>query len=302
VLAALLALAGAACVRQLSHPEVVPSQVRAQVADDAPEAFASYVHAYERVLNVGERLRVANTQACGENVGVHLGWIAWTERDFEGYELRNLARAFFKMGKQPVVVAVAADGAAARAGVRVGDHVLEVGDYSVATAVQVARAEHLLTKPGAVVVVERDGVKLTLPVQPALACRQGFGTVELDEIAAQPWQGNIRVTLRVVQVATDDQLAFALAHALALDLLHVETGRGDQPLPEPRTTRLAVELSERAGFSTDDAEALLRLQAVEEPWTVMSARKLAGSPVKLGEIPRRIIALRMVRARAPEQP
>src|SRR4029077_18938829 len=140
-------------------PEIVPGQVRARIADDAPEAFTSYVRAYERVLSVCARLRVANTQPCGESVGVPLGWIAWTERDFEGYELRNLARTFFKMGKQPVVVAVAPGGAAARAGVRVGDHVLEVGSYSVATAVQVVRAEHLLTPSSGVVVVERDGAK-----------------------------------------------------------------------------------------------------------------------------------------------
>jgi membrane-associated protease RseP (regulator of RpoE activity) len=303
VLALLLALAGGSCARQLSHPEVVPGQVRAQIADDAPEAFASYVRAYERVLSVGDRLRVANTQACGESVGVHLGWIAWTERDFAGYELRNLARTFLKMGKQPVVVAVAAGGAAARAGVRVGDHVLEVGDYSVATAVQVVRAEHRLTQPGGVVVVERDGAKLTLPVEPVLACRQGFDPVELPQIGAWSWHGNIRVTLRLVQVATDDQLAFALARALALDLLHVDqAAREDRPIPEPRATWLAVELSERAGFSTDDSEALLQLQAVEQPWTVMSTGGRRDGPVKVGEIPRQIIALRMARSRAAPTP
>jgi membrane-associated protease RseP (regulator of RpoE activity) len=300
-LALLLALGGASCARQLSHPQIGYREVRAQIADDAPEAFAAYVHAYGRVLSVGERLRAANTEACRDAVGMHLGWIAWTERDFQGYELKRLAQTFFKMGKQPVVVALAADGAAARAGVRVGDHVLEVGDYSVATAVQVVRAEHLLTKPGAAVVVERDGAKLTLPVQPVLSCRQGFRPEERDLMAAWPWDGNIRVTLRLVQVATDDQLAFALAHALALDLLHFDPGPEDRPIPEPRTTRLAVQLSERAGFSTADAEALLQLQAVEQPWSVMT-RKSRGGPVKLGEIPRRIVALRMVRSGSAPAP
>jgi hypothetical protein len=60
------------------------------------------------------------------------------------------------------------------------------------------------------------------------------------------------VTLRLVQVATDDQLAFALAHALALDLRR-PGGSTARPILS-HATWLAVELTERAGFTTDDSE------------------------------------------------
>ena len=297
VLAVGLLLLGVSCGRHLSPPGAGWGEVSAQVEDDAPEAFASIVRVFERVLTVGDRLRTANTRECDEKVGPDLGWIAWADRDFEGHRMRELARDFLKVRRQPVVVALAPDGAAARAGVRVGDRVLEVGGESVSNSAEVMRAEAGLALAGAATIaVERDGRELELAVQPASACSQPVVLVDAPDIFAIPAQGAIGVTFRLVDVATDDELAFEIAYALAMDLLQIDPLRVTQIAPEPETTRLAVALSQRAGFSVDDVEGLLERQAIEYPEMVMAARPRNG---KVGEIPRRIVALRMVRASSP---
>ncbi|MGH2959414.1 MAG: hypothetical protein ACRDKE_07395, partial [Solirubrobacterales bacterium] len=148
---------------------------------------------------------------------------------------------------------------------------------------------------GETVVVERDGEDLALAVEPGRTCRQGVIAVDAPGIVAIPYDGNIVVTLRLLEVATDDQVAFSVAHVLAADLLNVDFSRDDISWPEPRTTQRAVELTARAGFSVENVEALLQLQAMEQPWMVMGPRPME---VRVGEIPRRIIALRMVRTSA----
>ena len=289
-LALLCVLVAAACARRLASPTVQDSEVKAQVQGDAPEAFAALVAAYDRVLRIGERLRKANTEACGEKVGPDLGWIVWAERDFGSPELRDLAKQFLAVEKDPVVVSVVPDGAAARAGVRVGDHVREVGGRTVESAARVSRAERALPETGAVLIIERNGEQLELTVEPTRACQQRVEPSSHESIEAWPGEKSLYVTLRLVELASDDEIAFSLAHALALDLLDVDVRRADKPYPEPETTRLAVQLSERAGFSVANVEGLLERQAIEQPWGLVK-----GEPSRVGEIPRRIVALKAVR-------
>ncbi|HXK25218.1 MAG TPA: hypothetical protein VMS55_21290 [Myxococcota bacterium] len=293
--ALVLALAAAACGRHLLPPEVPSAEIEARSQDDAREAFASLAHAFERVLDVSDRLRVANAAECGARVGSDLGWVAWSDDDFDRH-FRELAREFLGTSGQPVVVALARDGAAARAGVRLGDRVRRVGSSAVSDRDQIASAEHDLAPDGATVVVEREGAELTVAVVPARACEQRVVLSQHQVINAVAHESNIYVTQRLVDVASDDELAFALAHALAMEIRGVNAAsllREGEFVPEPATTRFAVQLSQRAGFSVAGVERLLELQATEQPNMVMGSHP---QKVELGEIPRRVVALRMVRA------
>ena len=295
--AALLAAACSACAPHVAPPKVERAALTAQVAGDAPRAFGSFVHDLDRILRIGDRLRQANAETCGEKRAPDLGWITWAARDVRP-ELQVLAKQVLDVGKTPVVVAVSPDGAAALAGVRVGDHVSKVGGTSVATAVQVRRAEQSLPEHGATVTVERGGAEVEVVVAPQRLCRQAVEPSGHDSIDAWAYEGNVFVTLRLVALASDDQLAFSLAHALAVSLLNAD-GRLVHEIPEPQATSLAVQLTERAGFSVADAAALLELQAIEQPWMVITD----GKKPEIGEIPRRIVALRSLAAeRQPKDP
>lgn len=301
---ACLSLLVLGCAQRLAHPDVSEDRVRGQIEDDAPAAFAATVGAYDRVLRIGERLRVENASACGDAIASSLGWSAVADRDFGGLEMRRLATQFLRAGKSPVVVALAPQGAAERAGVQVGDHVLSIDGHSVHTSVQVTHAEQTLAPTGASIAVERAETELELAVTPARACLPDVRPTELSAIGAWPWNGSIYVSLRLVELATDDQIAFSIAHALAQQLLGVDPQRANQHVPEPQATALAVLLCERAGFSVADIEPILELEAVEEPWTVITTVNPLANPywrpkgdTWLGEIPRRIVALKMVRAK-----
>ena len=301
-LVAALLSAALGCSPHVGHPPVQAEQVDAQIQDDAPAAFASLTAAYDRTLRIAERLRLANVGACADQVAPSLGWIAMSERDFGGLEMRQLAGRFLTAGKVPVVVAVAPEGGASKAGVQIGDHVRSLGGARAGTAIQVTRAEEELADKDAIV-VERDGAELNLPVTPTRVCRTHVQPDDWPSIGVWQKGTTVYVSLRLIELATDDQLAFAIAHGMAEQLMGVDPERTDLYVPEPEATALAVQLSERAGFSVADVEPLLRLQAVEEPWTVITTRNPLANPywapkgdTRLGEIPRRIVALRSVHA------
>jgi membrane-associated protease RseP (regulator of RpoE activity) len=295
------------CAQRLEHPAAPADRVQAEIEGDAPVAFETLVGVYERVLRIGERLRRENTSICGDQLASSMGWTALADRDFGGLEMRKLATQFLRAGKIPVVVALLPEGSAARAGVRVGDHVLSIGGKRVLTAVQVTRAEKSLAASGDSIIIERGGSELELPVTPVSACRDDVQPIDAPDLAASFRGSTIFVTLKLVDLATDDQLAFSIAHAMAQQLLGVDPdGFLFHPqIPEPEATALAVRICERASFSVANAEAILQLEAVEEPWTVITTQNPLANPywrpkgdTQLGEIPRRIVALRMVRAQS----
>jgi hypothetical protein len=304
VLAAALVPLALGCAKRLAHPAAPAQEVRAEVRDDAPEAFRALTGAYERVLRVSERLRLANVDACRDQVTEYLGWSAMSDRDFGGLEMRKLATDFVNAGKAPVVVALSPDGPAARAGVRIGDHVLEIGRSHVRSGAQVTHAEQSLASTGDSLVVERGGKELELPVSPARACRHEARLSDAPGLTASFQGSAVWVTFKLVDLADDDQLAFSIAHAMTEQLLGADPDHvGPEQIPEPEATALAVQFCEHAGFSVKTVDALLETQAIEEPWTLITTRhpreKVLWEPkagIWVGEIPRRIVALRMVRA------
>ncbi len=288
-----------ACARRLESPGLETTAVTEETHDAAGEAFGALFEIYDRVLSISERLRVANTEACGDHVGGYLGWMVFADRDFGSQEIRALAAKAVRVGETPVVVALSPTGPAASAGLRVGDEVVSIGGTSTQSHMRAVRAEWRLGSDRSTVVVRREGQELAVEVVARSACRYRAIPVDLEGMYSGPTKnGDAVVTIALVESATDDELAFSIAHAFALQRLGVDPSR-NEPLPEPAATNLAVAMCERAGFDVSGVERLLTLQAIEQPWQIfrvenryVAFRWVPRGPASVGELPRRIVALR----------
>lgn len=297
------ALVSAGCGKTLAPPLATNAEVQARSRADASHAFAALFSVYERALLVAEPLRLQNVSRCGDKVGGYLGWIAFADRDFGSTQMRDLAAEVVRVGKSPVVVALSPAAPAALAGVQIGDQIDSIDGKRVWTTEQVSRAERKLSAGKTPVSITRGGTGLVLEVEPARACAYDVVPVPSPGLDAATRGSNIWVTLTLVDLANNDELAFVIAHAMARSLLGVDPERVTELVPEPEATELAVALSEQAGFSVDGVERVLELRAIEEPWTVIGTHNPLANPfwrpkgdVMIGESARRIVALRAIRA------
>lgn len=303
-----IALLILACAQRLDSPAIETALVTREAQLAAGKAFETLFANYARVLAISERLRLSNVELCGNDVGGYLGWLVFVDRDFGSQEMRALAEKVVNVGQTPVVVALTPNGPAANAGVTIGDEVVSIGGKRARTHLQAARAEQRLTTEHAQIRIRRGDQEREIEVAPLRACRYEAMPYGVEGMEAWPTRdGNVAVTIALVEAASDDELAFSLAHAFALQQLGVRAQDPGEPLPEPATTDMAVEMCARAGFDVGGVARLLELQAVEQPWLVFAIpRRFVGlqwvekGPVRVGELPRRIVALRAAIARRAE--
>ncbi len=290
-----LALAVCSCARELDSPPVERAEIRRETDAAAEDAFGALFTVYARVLAISERLRLANLELCADHSGGYFGWMVFAGRDFGSQEMRALAASVVQVGEVPVVVALSPEGPATRAGLQIGDEIMSVGSKRTRTHVQVRRAEQGQSSERATVRFRRAGEEREVAVAPARACRYEAMPVYAGLGASPTRDGHVGVSIALVEEATDNELAFTLAHSFALQRLGVDVYSAVVPFPEPQTTNLAVEMCERAGFDLDDVERLLELEATEQPWGLFLPAKGGGE--RVGELPKRIVALRAALAR-----
>lgn len=250
----------------------------------------------ELVLTVGQRLATAAAPRCAKRVpGLGL-----TLHDLDQYvaPYRHTAAAMFPRTDLPAVLAVAAGGAAAQAGVRSGEAVVAVEDMAVTSAhsglgrveAVIAQAEAAATSTGGVrLTLATGGMERTVALTPKPSCAVRFQVRPDRALDARTDGWLIEATTGLIDFAGEpDELAAALAHELAHVILdHRERTRGvpgtQSRAAELEADRLAVRLAADAGF---------RPGAAVDFWQRMRAH--GGGPSGLGRHPadrQRIVAV-----------
>ncbi|ATQ41149.1 M48 family metallopeptidase [Caulobacter mirabilis] len=190
-----------------------------------------------RVLAVSYRINTANADLCEDKAA--LGGLALHHALQYGAASRATASRYFKLDGFPSVLAVAPGGAADKAGVRMGDTLLQVDGVSFndagariadskVTYDETLRAKELLDKAlsdgAATLTVRRDGQTLTLQLQPVTGCAYEAQLIPSEDVSA--WADGQRVfitTAFVRYAAADDQLAVVLGHELGHNVLKHRT-------------------------------------------------------------------------------
>lgn len=152
----------------------------------------------------------------------------------------------------------------ARAGVREGDVVLDLDGQS---AVQVSQFNIALpaVRP-AELTLQRGVEHVHIRAELARACAVPVELSEDTGIMTFQRGSSVAVPYGLLEAASDDWLAIAIAHQIAHALLEFATERIDDP--EAVADRLGLLLAAEAGFDVSTAPDFWRWLAHENPWRI----------------------------------
>ena len=276
-----------------------------------------------RMIGVGTRLSVGNAPICEA-----LQWQAGIAvHDLSQYPASSRAAvvAAFGLGDAPGVLALAAGGAAERAGLRLDDALLaadnvplprtrsgSAGTFSPTEAI-ISALEVAFADGAAALSIRRGGETMVLNVPADRGCASRFQVVPSRRMDAKADGRYVQLTSAMIEFTQDDdELAALVAHELSHNILRHRVrlnaagvqrgflapfGRNGRLFRqvELEADRLAVHLMARAGY---DPGAAVRL------WTRQSrsdARLFAGThpdwPLRIQAMQAEITAIAAARAR-----
>ena len=238
----------------------------------------------QRVATAGHRLATANLAFCSD-VQWQAGLLI---HDLSQYSRAGRAEAITSFGLDagPAILALAEDGAAARAGIRLNDVILSADGKPLPRAPEdahntfaptqriVEALEAAFLDGSADLEVKRGGDTLTVGVAADRGCASRFQVVPSSLRRAQADGRYVQLTSALVEYTRDaDELAALVAHELAHNILRhrarlneVGVERGEQAnvgrnarlfqQTEREADRMMVYLMDRAGY---DPQAAVRL-------------------------------------------
>ena len=234
----------------------------------------------QRVATIAHRIAIANREICPRTEPV-AGFAVHTLGQYAP-KARDIVKAAFGFGDTPIVLLLAPDSAATRAGLRTGDHVLSINGQTLAAA-PAKRASYAATKAFeerleaalATGLVElayvRGGEKRTATLTPETGCASRVQLIPSRRLNAGADGTYAQLTTGIVEFARDDdELALVIAHEMAHNILGhrdrldaqkvsrgllkiVDGSAGKIKATEEEADYLALYLMARAGFSVDAA-------------------------------------------------
>ena len=216
----------------------------------------------ERVGSIGYALARGGVGLCPATIAPLAGLRIHTLGQY-GKTVRADARALFGLGDYPAVLALARDGAAARAGIEIDDWIVSVNGTELSSGAGYAGVERFdtalaaaLSKPPAMLVIERKGVRQTLSLSGLPGCASRIELVPGKKLNAAADGVIVQITSAVLEQTKDnDELAFVIAHEMAHNILrHREQldsiGRttANIRMTETEADRLGLKLMRAAGY------------------------------------------------------
>jgi hypothetical protein len=201
-------------------PTVASAEVDAEAIKQADLALKLRMEDQARVMGVAQRLMIANAELCPASKP-SLGVTVATINDFPK-PIRSAAQRGMSLSSAPQVTWTMADGAADKAGLKVGETIVAVADWKVTPDSDGARelARRLANPPA-------DEMKLTVAgpggprevvLHPVLSCGYAVAIADQDEPNARADGQQVIVNRGMLRfVKSDDELALVLAHELAHD-------------------------------------------------------------------------------------
>ena len=216
----------------------------------------------ERVGRIGYALARGGDGLCPATIVPLAGLRIHTLGQY-GKTVRDDARALFGLGDYPAVLALASDGTSARAGIEINDWIVSVNGTELRSEAGYVGVERFdtalataLSKPPAMLVIERKGVRRTLSLSGLPGCASRIELVPGKKLNAAADGTIVQITSAVLeQTKDDDELAFIIAHEMAHNILrHSEQldriGRSTANIrmTETEADRLGLKLMRAAGY------------------------------------------------------
>lgn len=228
-----------------------------------------YVQRQARLLAVSYAIRTAGTDLCGDAVGPILGIAVWRSNPLFGRPFfEALERIYGVWSGSIAVVAVQPGSPADRAGIRVGDQILQVDGGAIHSDIDLFDRAAAVEAGAISIGLRRDEQEIRVSVEPLLACRpEAFLEIGDLMLTDRARGDHFYVTSGFIRFAkTDDELALVVAHELAHRISGMQVVPG--PEVEIRADRLGLYLAARAGYDISVAPAFWDRVALEQPWSL----------------------------------
>lgn len=239
-------------------------------------SWQALVQADSRLVAIGRRLARGGAGLCKGAVSNP----GWTIEDSEQFPpaLRSTVSAALRLGEYPTVAAVEQGSAAARAGVRPGDQLVAISGQALppasarATRARQERIEAAMLRDDLEIIVQRGEHAIPVHIAREPGCASEFLIGRGRGLRAASSDGaRVVVSAEIVDfAASDDELALALAHELAHNILGHNKGFAAQRVAgddrsgaksrdrELEADRWALYLMARAGYDIGVAPGFWR--------------------------------------------
>lgn len=256
----LLAAAAGCSSVPLHRPATRPGQVQAELAAQDTLVASRFIRYQARLMAVAARIRLANVDLCGRDVGSFLGIYA-VPVTLEAAPGRVSAHP----AGRPVmeVVFVLPGSPAERAGIRFGDQILATGGRPARRPADVEVAEVPPSAAPLPVRLLRGDSLQTVPVEPVAGCDYPVTLAWSHVLEGLAASSGVSVTTGMMRfVESDDELAQVLGHEFAHEIPHHHQLSARLRL-ELDADYLGCYLAARAGYPVSRAPEFLRRFAAE---------------------------------------
>ena len=233
VLIGLAFTAIAACAGPtLKQVQVDPAAARQEIYKQREMALIALVEDHVRLYRVQQRISIAAHRDCAGHTVPAVGIFVLNQATV-GSEFRAVAGTALGLGSAAELVDVVPGSPADRAGLRRGDIVRSIGNVRIpeneaATERVAEMIRGTANWPGGIpFVIERDGQRMALSVEPDTQCAYPVNLTRQDMVNAFADGKQVIITQGLLRfTANDDELALVLAHKYAHNLLrHGEAQR-----------------------------------------------------------------------------
>ncbi|MFP8871675.1 MAG: M48 family metallopeptidase [Myxococcota bacterium] len=272
-IAPLVGIAGCLAPAPVDPVELAPVQVAI-----ASSRVNDLIDLNKRLVNVEHALTTSSAKRCGALARPQSGMILSRAGFFEDRMIQNAAGSDHALGRDLRILHVVQGGGADRAGLQVGDEVLEVDGERLQESGELR--DHLLklaNRTSVMFKVRRNGKEIRQPAELEVGCPVVFKLTDgsFALIPRSTTQLIVSVTRGLLDLIDDDNvLAVMLAHELA------HTGFDDEgkswPTQEARADRLGLIIAAQAGYDVGGAEGYWERVALEYPKLIDEAPKHQG--------------------------
>lgn len=235
LVALLLATAACAQIPLASMPRAETSAVDQERAGQNEALLRAYNDEWGRYRHAALPIMIANADLCravGRATTSATGLRLYNLNTW-GAKLHDTAERLYGADDRPRVLDVVDRTPAAQAGVRRGDAVVEYAGVAIGAgpdAMKRLDAALAKTGPGSLV-VERDGQRVVMELQPVEACAYVYQMRESEEVDAFTNGDTITITRGMIHFATNDELSVVVGHELAHNVRrHVEAKKSTDAL------------------------------------------------------------------------
>ena len=266
-------LSGAACAPSVANENIETPVLKTVEVEPAPEVLPEnavgdfqalldeYISLNQRLENIAYKILTANAASCPET-SRGVGMKIHTVHDYPD-EIQMHARVFLGLDEQPAVRIVADGSPAFIAGLKSGDRVLKLGDFSLVSGRNAGQFFDALSvrefrKPTTEMEILRGERKQLFKLLPEISCGYPGQVFYSEQVNAHTDGEEIWITSELMrQVENDISLALIFAHELA----HATQGHVyTEPTKalELEADRLSLIYIKAAGYDPEEAVRLWR--------------------------------------------